>query len=48
MSDNLAYVIVMFILFGWIPLLSIGKAISWIIESTKSNNGNSIEDDLDE
>jgi hypothetical protein len=27
MSDNVAYVITMFIFFGWIPILAIGKVI---------------------
>lgn len=33
MSENTAFVIIMFILLGWIPILAFGKAISWCIES---------------
>lgn len=46
MSDNLAYVLTIFIFWGWIPVLSIGKAVSWIIESAKSNNDDDTEDDM--
>ena len=48
MSDNLAYVLVMFMLWGWIPVLSIEKAISWIVASAKSNNECSIKDSIEE
>lgn len=33
MDSNTAIIILMFIFFGWIPILSFGKAISWCIES---------------
>lgn len=47
MSDNLASVLIVFIYWGWIPVLAIGKAISWIVQSAKSNNGRGIEKGID-
>lgn len=38
MDENTRIVIEGLILFGWVPILAIGKAISWIIESLKNNN----------
>lgn len=46
-SDNLASVIMVFIYWGWIPVLAIGKAISWIVQSAKPNNERGIEKDID-
>lgn len=37
MSNNVAELIVIFIIFGWIPILSIGKAIAWCIEARTCN-----------
>lgn len=48
MSDNLACVLVIFIFFGWIPVLSFGKAISWIVESAKSDSDYTEENDIEE
>ena len=31
----MAYVLTIFIFFGWIPILSLGKAIAWVIEAIK-------------
>jgi len=33
MDDNTSVLILMFIFFGWIPILSLGKAISWCIKA---------------
>jgi hypothetical protein len=33
MSDNTAVVLLMFIFFGWIPILALGKAISWCVKA---------------
>lgn len=37
MNDNTAMVILMFMIFGWIPILAIGTAISKIIYAKESN-----------
>ena len=36
MDDNTAYVLCLLILFGWIPILSVGKALAWMIEAWRS------------
>lgn len=36
MRDNTTSIIIWFILFGWIPIIAIGKAISMIIEAYKN------------
>lgn len=38
MDDVTCLIICYFIFFGWIPILAIGKAISWIVEACKINN----------
>lgn len=37
MDSNVAFIVVLFIFFGWIPILSIGKAISYVIEAYMCN-----------
>lgn len=36
MDNNTAQVLIVFILWGWIPILAIAKALSWIIDSIKN------------
>lgn len=36
MDKNTAYVSIMFMFWGWIPILATGKALSWIIDSIKN------------
>jgi hypothetical protein len=38
MKDGLIMFLYLFFLIGWIPILSIGKAASWIIDSVKDKN----------
>ena len=35
MDSNTVTVLMCFIFFGWIPVLAIGKAVSWIIVALK-------------
>ena len=35
MDENTRSVIAIIVLFGWIPILAIGKAISWCIQAFK-------------
>lgn len=37
MDDNTTLIILMFIFFGWIPILAFGKAIAWCIKENKRN-----------
>lgn len=37
MNNNVAELIVIFIIFGWIPILSIGKAVSMCIREKTCN-----------
>jgi hypothetical protein len=47
MDTELGRIIALFVFFGWIPILSIGKAISMIIVSIKGEccNCNKYEED---
>lgn len=45
MNEVTGIVLSYFIFFGWIPILALGKAISWIIEAVKNNDK---DDDKDE
>lgn len=37
--EGVKYLIICyFIFFGWIPILAIGKAVSWIVEACKISN----------
>jgi hypothetical protein len=38
MNANLSMFIYLIFLIGWIPILSVGKAASWIIDSVKDGN----------
>lgn len=35
MDKNTASVLIVFMFWGWIPILATGKALSWIIGSSK-------------
>lgn len=37
MSDNIKEVFLAFIFFGWIPILTLGKTISWCIKANACN-----------
>lgn len=43
MDDNTAYVICTLVLFCWIPILSLGKAVAWIVESCEDENGKEMD-----
>ena len=37
MDDNTAVILLMFLIIGWIPILALGKAISWCIKPRNCN-----------
>jgi hypothetical protein len=45
MSDNTLAFLLTFMWIGWIPILAIGKAISWIVLAVKNKN-NKTEQEL--